>query len=59
MRAKTNWRSAAHKFRVGDPVWLLRPRPMGTHRTKTWFAELVRTPTACSWETCDPGLYRP
>ena len=36
--------STAHKFRVGDPVWVIRPRPMGTHRTKTWFTagEVVR-----------------
>ena len=29
---------------VGDPVWVIRPRPMGTHRTKTWFTpgEVVR-----------------
>ena len=29
---------------MGDPVWVIRPRPMGTHRTKTWFApgEVVR-----------------
>ena len=28
----------------GDPVWVIRPRPMGTHRTKTWFTpgEVVR-----------------
>ena len=37
MRAKTAPRSAAHKFRVGDPVRVLRPQPMGTHRTNTWF----------------------
>ena len=37
VRAKTAPRSAAQKFRVGDPVWVLRPRPMGTYRTKTWF----------------------
>ena len=44
MRANSAPRSAPHKFRVGDPVWLLRPRPMGTHRTKTWFTpgEVVR-----------------
>ena len=30
-------KSAAHKFKMGDPVWVLRPRPMGTHRTETWF----------------------
>ena len=29
--------STAQKFRVGDPVWVIRPRPMGTHRTKTSF----------------------
>ena len=36
--------STAQKFRVGDPVWVIRPRPMGTHRTKTWFTpgEVVR-----------------
>ena len=29
---------------LGDPVWVIRPRPMGTHRTKTWFtpSEVVR-----------------
>ena len=27
VRAKTAPRSAAHNFRVGDPVWVLRPRP--------------------------------
>ena len=44
VRAKTAPKMAAHKFRVGDPVWVLRPRPMGTHCTKTWFApgEVVR-----------------
>ena len=28
---------------MGDPVWVLRPRPLGTQRTKTWFtpAEVV------------------
>ena len=24
-------------LRVGDPGWVIRPRPVGTHRTKTWF----------------------
>ena len=44
VRAKTAPKSAPHKFRVGDPVWVLRPRPMGTDRTKTWFTpgEVVR-----------------
>ena len=37
MGAKTAPKSASHKFRVGDPVWVLRGRPIGTHRTKTWF----------------------
>ena len=37
MRAKTAPKSAAHKFRVRDPVRVLRPWPLGTHRTKTWF----------------------
>ena len=37
VRAKTAPRSAAHKFRMGDPVWVLRTRPTGTHRIKTWF----------------------
>ena len=43
-RAKTAPKSAARKFRVGDPVWVLRPRPLGTHRAKTWFTagEVVR-----------------
>ena len=36
--------STAQTFRVGDPVWVIRPRPLGTHRTKTWFTsgEVVR-----------------
>ena len=44
VRAKTAPKSAAHKFRVHDPVWVLGPRPMGTHRTKTCFTprEVVR-----------------
>ena len=37
MRAKTAPKSRAHKFRLGDPWWVLGPLPMGTHRTKTWF----------------------
>ena len=36
VRAKSARKPTAHKFRVGDPVWVLRPQPMGTHRTKTW-----------------------
>ena len=36
-RVKTALKSTAHKFRVGDPVWVLRLRALGTHRTKTWF----------------------
>ena len=35
VRAKTAPKSAAHTFRAGDPVWVLRPRPIGTHCTKT------------------------
>ena len=48
MRQKSAPSLTAQKFRVGDPVWVIRPRPMGTHRTKTkrWSAGLVRTPTA-------------
>ena len=40
VRAKTAPKSAVHTFRV----WVLRPRPMGTHRTNTWFTpgEVVR-----------------
>ena len=34
---KTASKSAAHRFRVGDPMWVLRPQPMGTHRIQTWF----------------------
>ena len=43
-RVKTAPKSTAHKFRVGDPVWVLRPRSLGTHCTKTWFTpgEVVR-----------------
>ena len=36
-RVKTALKSTAQKFRVGDPVWVLRPCPLGTHHTKTWF----------------------
>ena len=44
LEKETAPKSAAHKFRTGDPVWVLRPRPMGTHRTKTWCTagEVVR-----------------
>ena len=43
-RQKSALSSTAQKFRVGDPVWVIRPRPMGTHRTKTCFTpgEVVR-----------------
>ena len=43
-RQKSAPSSTAQKFRVEDPVWVIRPRPMGTHRTKTWFTpgEVVR-----------------
>ena len=43
-RQKSAPSSTAQKFRVGDPVWVIRPRPMGTQRTKTWFTpgEVVR-----------------
>ena len=43
-RQKSARSSTAQKFRVGDAVWVIRPRPMGTHRTKTWFTpgEVVR-----------------
>ena len=37
VRRKFTPSCTAQKFRVGDPVWVIRPRPMGTHRTKTWF----------------------
>ena len=37
VRAKSALKSAAHNFMVGDPVWVLRPQPLGTHRPKTWF----------------------
>ena len=43
-RQKSTPSWTAQKFRVRDPVWVIRPRPMGTHRTKTWFTpgEVVR-----------------
>ena len=43
-RQKSARSSTARKFRMGDPVWVIRPRPMGTHRNKTWFTpgEVVR-----------------
>ena len=34
LRAKTAVMSTAHKFRMGDPVWVLGARPMGA---ETWF----------------------
>ena len=42
VRAKTALKST-HKFREGDPVWVLRPRPVGTQCNQTWFTprELV------------------
>ena len=44
VRQKSAASSTAQKFRVGDPFWVIRPRPMGTHRTKTWFTpgEVIR-----------------
>ena len=38
-------KSTAHKFRVGDPVWVLRCPPMATHLMKTLFTtnEVVAT----------------
>ena len=36
-RQKSAPGSTAQRFRVGDPMWVIRPRPMGTHCTKTWF----------------------
>ena len=43
-RQKSALSSTAQNFRVGDPVWVIRPRSMGTHRTKTWCTprEVVR-----------------
>ena len=32
--AKTAPKSAPQNFRVGDPMWVRRPQPMGTHCTK-------------------------
>ena len=40
MRAKTALGWAVQMFRVAEPVSVLRPRPVGIHRTKTWFAAL-------------------
>ena len=44
-RQKSAPGSLAQTFGVGDPVWVIRPRPMGTNRNKTWFTpgEVVRT----------------
>ena len=43
-RQKSAPSSTAQKFRVGYPVWVIRPRPTGTHRTDTWSTpgEVVR-----------------
>ena len=61
VRGKTAPKSAAHKFRVGDPVWVLRPRPMGTHCTKTLFTpgEVVRRIGEDTYRTkVGPGQFR-
>ena len=44
VRQKSASSSTEQRFSDGDPVWVIRPRPMGTHRTKTWFTtgEVVR-----------------
>ena len=36
-RRKLAPRSPTSTYKNGDHVWVLRPRPMGTHRTKTWW----------------------
>ena len=36
-RQKSALSSTAQRFTVGHPVWVIRPHPMGTYRTKTWF----------------------
>ena len=44
VRQKSAPSLTARRFRVGDPMWVIRPRPTGTHRAKTWFTrgEVVR-----------------
>ena len=44
VRQKSASSSTAQRFGVGDPMWVSRPSPMGTHRTKTSFTpgEVVR-----------------
>ena len=44
MGAKAALKPRAHKVRVTDQVWVLRPQPMGTYRTKTW---LTRGDVVC------------
>ena len=36
VRAKTAPKSTAHRCKAGDPVCVLRPRPLGTHCSKIW-----------------------
>ena len=55
VRAKTALRSAAHKFREGDPVWVLRPRPMGIHRTQTWFTSGEMVHRVCGGDLLGQG----
>ena len=35
VRAKTAQKPTAKKFKMDDPLWVLRRRPMGTHGTET------------------------
>ena len=52
VRQKSAPSSTAQRFRVGDPVWMIRPAPWAPTAPKPgslperWSAELVRTPTA-------------
>ena len=61
VRAKTAPKSAPHKCRVGDLLWLLRLLPMGTHGTKSWFTpgEVLRRFGANTYRIkVGPGQFR-
>ena len=61
VQAQTAAKCTAHNFRVGEPVWVLRPRPMGTHAPRRGSyperrsAGLMGTPTASRWALDSSG----
>ena len=60
-RAKSAPSSSVEVYKVGSPVWVERPRPLGTHRTKSWFTpgEVVRRLGQDTYRVkVGPGQYR-